>query len=134
MNEEEKEKEFMRAVVVIAAVSGLVAVVMGAAAAHSLASALAPEALDWIETGARYGGWHATVLLAVAALMAVRPARALTLAAAAFAAGIFLFSGSLFALALTGLRGLAALTPIGGGLLIAGWGLLVVYGLKLKGR
>ena len=72
-----------------------------------------------------YHAWHALGLLATATLMLhIGERRALRCAAALFAAGIVLFSGSLYALALSGVRGLGAVTPFGGLAFLFGWGLL----------
>ncbi len=116
-------------VVAFAAFGGLASVAMGALAAHALSGTLDERALGWIGIGARLGGWNAAALLGVAALMAVRPGRWLAPAAAALALGILLFSGSLYALALSGLRAFAYVTPLGGVSLLIGWGLLAVYGI-----
>ncbi len=99
----------MNAWLLIAAANGLVAVAAGAFGAHALAGALDAPALQTFETGARYHMYHALAMgLAAVALRDKRPAR---LAAALFLAGIVLFSGSLYALALSGLRPLAYATP-----------------------
>ncbi len=108
------------------AVSGLVAVALGAFAAHGLKSKLTPEMLTIFETGARYQMYHAFALLAAAwaaggGAASPAPARA---AGWCFLAGTLLFSGSLYALALTGLRKLGIVTPFGGVFFLAGWGLL----------
>jgi uncharacterized membrane protein YgdD (TMEM256/DUF423 family) len=89
------------------------------------------RALAWVETGVRYQAWHSLALLGVAALMAVRPGRLLSLSAAAFTLGIVLFSGSLYGLALTGSRGFALITPFGGTLFLAGWALLAIHAWRL---
>ena len=81
---------------VTAAVNGLMAIVMGAFAAHGLRSVLDADALGWIDTGSRYQMWHALALLVVASLFVrLRPGRqrrALQAIAWAFLAGIVLFS------------------------------------------
>lgn len=101
----------------IAAVNGGLAVIAGAFAAHGLTAHVSQEALSVFETGARYHMYHALAM----ALAARVPARA---AAAAFLAGIILFSGSLYLLALTGWTLMALVTPIGGVCFVAGWALL----------
>jgi uncharacterized membrane protein YgdD (TMEM256/DUF423 family) len=101
----------------IAAINGALAVIAGAFAAHSLQGHVSLEALSVFETGARYHMYHALAI----ALAALVPARA---AAAAFLAGIVLFSGSLYVLALTGLHLAVWVTPVGGVCFIAGWVLL----------
>ncbi|MBK6898536.1 MAG: DUF423 domain-containing protein [bacterium] len=109
------------------AVSGLIAVALGAFAAHGLKSKLAPEMLAVFETGARYQMYHAFALLAAAWAAGQGAAASPAFARAAgwcFLAGTLLFSGSLYALALTGLRKLGIVTPFGGVFFLAGWGLL----------
>jgi uncharacterized membrane protein YgdD (TMEM256/DUF423 family) len=101
----------------IAAINGALAVMAGAFAAHGLKARLSADALSVFETGARYQMYHALAMT----LTALIPARR---AAIAFLAGIILFSGSLYLLALTGITILGAITPIGGLCFIAGWGLL----------
>ena len=107
----------------IAAINGGLAVMAGAFAAHGLKAHLTADALSVFETGARYQMYHALAM----ALAAIVPARR---AAMAFLAGIVLFSGSLYVLALTGMTLLGAITPIGGLCLIAGWGLLAWTSFK----
>lgn len=106
----------------IGAVSGFVAVLAGAFSAHALRARLEPEMLQAFETGARYQMYHALALLAlptVGGAAAARRARAL--AGALFVAGTVLFCGSLYALALTGVRRFGAVTPVGGLCFLAGW-------------
>ncbi len=102
-----------------------VAVALGAFGAHALKARLAPDMAAVWQTAVQYHAWHALALLAVGILMAQDPTRAgLAWAAWLFAAGIVLFSGSLYALALTGVRGLGAITPLGGLAWLAGWAAL----------
>jgi uncharacterized membrane protein YgdD (TMEM256/DUF423 family) len=101
-----------------AALAGL-AVAAGAFAAHGLRARLAPDLLVVFETGARYQMYHALGLLAVAWVVGRTPAAAL--AGWLFVAGVVLFSGSLYALALTGTRALGAVAPLGGLAFLAGW-------------
>jgi uncharacterized membrane protein YgdD (TMEM256/DUF423 family) len=98
------------------------AVALGAFGAHALKVRLAPDALALWQTGVNYHAWHALGLLAAATLMrVVGDRRALRIAAACFAAGIVVFSGSLYALALGAPRAIGAATPFGGVAFIAGW-------------
>ena len=117
-----------------AALNGLMAIAMGAFAAHELRSILDAEALGWIDTGSRYQMWHALVLLGVALLLgrpqADRDRRLLQTLAWAFLLGTVLFAGSLYLLALTHVRAFAWITPIGGVTLMAGWLGLVVLGIR----
>jgi uncharacterized membrane protein YgdD (TMEM256/DUF423 family) len=111
----------MRRWLVFGAINGALAVAAGAFAAHGLKARLTPDMLAVFDTAARYHLIHALALglTAVAAdRLAPRPAKA---AALLFAAGILLFSGSLYLLALTGTRGFGFVTPFGGVAFIAGW-------------
>lgn len=113
--------------IAIAAAGGLFSVAAGAVAAH-IAGGDA-HAAELLRTGALYGMVHAAALLAAAALArsADRAGLLLAIAGWCFAAGILLFSGSLFALALTRAAWLAAVTPFGGTALLIGWAALGLY-------
>ena len=122
----------------IAALLGLLAVGFGAFGAHGLTSFLdgqpdAAKRLAWWATGARYQMWHALMLLGVALAGHRAPAiaRALTILVIV---GVVLFSGSLFAMALTNITVLGAITPVGGLSFLAAWGLLIFKGNKLLNR
>lgn len=78
------------------------------------------------ETGVRYQMYHALALVAAGALARVAPSRAAAWAGGLWVAGVVIFSGTLYALALTGLRWFGAITPVGGVLLLAGWLALAV--------
>ncbi|MEJ2338670.1 MAG: DUF423 domain-containing protein [Gemmatimonadales bacterium] len=93
----------------------------GALGAHAMKDRLAPDLLAAWETGARYGLYHALALLVLALAMSRWPGSLWTTTGWLFVAGSLLFSGSLFALALTGMRWLGAITPIGGVCLLLGW-------------
>ncbi len=110
---------------------GFVAVALGAFGAHGLRARLTPDMLAVWKTGVEYQFYHALALLAVGVLVrnAVN-AGALQIAGLCFAAGILLFSGSLYALALSGVRILGAVTPVGGVLFLAGWICLFVAVLR----
>lgn len=101
----------------LGAASGAAAVALGAFGAHGLKSRVPPELIVTWNTAAHYHLVHSLALLAAGASGS-------TLSGRLFAAGTLLFSGSLYALVLTGRRGLGAITPVGGLLLIAGWGAL----------
>jgi uncharacterized membrane protein YgdD (TMEM256/DUF423 family) len=107
------------------AVNGLIAVAMGAFAAHGLKDRLPLEALAWIKTASDYQMWHGLALLAIAALAKSGRVNGLHRAAGAFLIGVVLFSGSLYLLAFTGWRGFAFVIPIGGTALLLGWALLL---------
>ncbi len=104
---------------------GLLGVAAGAFGAHALRARLSPDMLAVFETGARYQLIHALALLAAAWATTRWPGAATTAAGWLFIAGILLFSGSLYALTLSGQRWLGAITPLGGLAFIAGWALLI---------
>jgi len=106
---------------VVAAINGFIAVAAGAFGAHGLQSRLDAHALQTFETAARYQIYHA-LAIGLAAL-AARGSTA-TVACALFLAGIVLFSGSLYLLALTGTRAFGFVTPFGGAAFLAGWAAL----------
>ena len=108
------------------AIAAGLAVILGAFAAHGLESRVEPRMLTNFETGARYQMYHALALLAVgwAAHRFSHPA--VDIAGWAFVAGIILFSGSLYVMALTGARWLGAVTPLGGLAFILGWVALAI--------
>ncbi len=108
----------------LGAVLAGVAVAAGAFGAHGLRGRLDAELLAVFETAARYQMYHALALLAVAWATTRWPDGAAALAGWLFVAGIAIFSGSLYALALSGTRWLGAITPIGGVCFLAGWGAL----------
>ena len=104
---------------------GLLGVACGAFGAHALRARLAPDLLAVFHTGVEYQFYHAFALLAVGVLLLIRPAAGLNIAGCCFALGVLLFSGSLYALALSGVRWLGAITPLGGVLFLAGWAALL---------
>ncbi len=110
-----------RLLYVAGAVAGFLAVALGAFAAHGLKARLSSDMLAVFETGARYQMYHAFALFVAAWGWARWQARAFSTAGLLFAAGIVLFSGSLYALALSGLKWLGAVTPVGGLAFLAGW-------------
>ncbi|MBC7792736.1 MAG: DUF423 domain-containing protein [Clostridia bacterium] len=106
----------------IAAVFGFLGVALGAFGAHALKQRLTTEMLAIFQTGVLYHFIHALALLAVGILIAVRGgSQAYDLAGWAFVIGILIFSGSLYALAATGVRVLGAITPLGGIAFLVGW-------------
>lgn len=95
-------------------------VAVGAFGAHGLKARVAPDLLAIFETGVRYHLVHGLALF-VAAWLAGHDARSARLAGVLFVLGILLFSGSLYLLALTGVRSFGAITPLGGLAWIAAW-------------
>jgi uncharacterized membrane protein YgdD (TMEM256/DUF423 family) len=109
---------------VLGSLSAGLAVALGAFGAHALKARLAPEMLSVYETGVRYQLAHALALLAVAWACTRWPGTAVTASGWLFVAGTLLFSGSLYGLSLSGVRGLGAITPLGGVAWIIGWSCL----------
>ena len=107
---------------VLGALFAFVAVAGGAFGAHSLKAILAPDLLAVFETGIRYQMYHALALLAVGWAAHQYPQASFHISGWLFVAGIVLFSGSLYVLALSGVRWLGAITPLGGVCFLAGWG------------
>jgi len=105
----------------IGCVFGFLGVALGAFAAHALKARLAPELLATFDTGVRYQLAHALALLAVAWACTRWPGKAAKASGWLFVIGTLLFSGSLYALSLSGVRGLGIVTPIGGVALLFGW-------------
>jgi uncharacterized membrane protein YgdD (TMEM256/DUF423 family) len=114
------------------AVSGSLAVALGAFGAHALEDKLGAELMSIFATGNAYHFYHCFALLATGFATLHINSRLLTAGGYCFLAGTLFFSGSLYLLAVTGVRTLGAITPIGGVLFIAGWGLLAaaVYSSK----
>lgn len=111
-----------RALLVLGALSAFSAVGLGAFGAHALRSRLTPERTATFETGVRYQLVHALGLFVVVFLRTIGPdAVAESVAGVLFVAGIVLFSGSLYVLALTGIRRWGIVTPFGGLCFLLGW-------------
>jgi uncharacterized membrane protein YgdD (TMEM256/DUF423 family) len=125
-----------RTFLLLAGLNGFLAVALGAFGAHGLKARLASLAdagqrLEWWQTAAHYHLGHA-LALAVAAYVAARaPGAGAQVAGFAFVAGIVLFCGSLYAMTLSGVRVLGAVTPLGGLAFLVGWGALVVAAWRL---
>jgi uncharacterized membrane protein YgdD (TMEM256/DUF423 family) len=113
-----------RLFVILGAASAFVGVAAGAFGAHALKTRVAPDLLATFEIGVRYQLVHALALLAVAWTCTRWPGMLASASGWSFAAGTVLFSGSLYLLALTGVRAFGAVTPVGGALFLAGWLLL----------
>jgi uncharacterized membrane protein YgdD (TMEM256/DUF423 family) len=105
----------------LGALLALAAVAAGAFGAHALRDRLTPERLAVFETGARYQMYHALGLIAVAWALTRWPGQLPVWAGWLFVAGTVLFSGSLYLLALTGIRWWGAVTPLGGVAFLSGW-------------
>jgi len=111
---------------IVGALLGFLGVAAGAFGGHALKKILSQEMLSIYEVGVRYQMYHVLALFA-SAWACTHFANHFSAASGwFFIAGTFLFSGSLYALSLTGIRSLGAITPIGGVLLLAGWILLAI--------
>ena len=114
----------------LGAILGFLGVAAGAFGAHAIRERVSPERLDNWKSAADYQLWHALATI-VSALIAVRWASGSAAAAGwCFVTGVAVFSGSLYALALTDRRKLGAITPIGGVLFLAGWAFLVLAAIR----
>ncbi len=117
-----------RTFLLLGAVLGFLGVAFGAFGAHGLRSRITAEMLTVFETAVRYQMYHVFALLVVSAAIGhLGNARLLMIAGWFFFAGILLFSGSLYALALTSTSALGAITPIGGLLFLIGWACLALF-------
>jgi len=121
----------MKLFVMLGALLGGLSVAAGAFGAHALRAQLTPRMLEVFETGVRYQMYHALALFAAAWMVQQTQAQSAQVAGWAFVLGTLLFSGSLYAMALTGARGLGMITPIGGVVFIIGWVALALSALKL---
>jgi uncharacterized membrane protein YgdD (TMEM256/DUF423 family) len=115
----------------LSACTGFIGVALGAFAAHGLKSQLTPVYLAVFQTGTHYQLIHALALFGVGLLAVQRPSRLLNCAGALFTLGVVLFSGSLYALTLSGISALGMVTPFGGLALLAGWVCLGMAAWKL---
>ena len=113
-----------RTFLLLGAVAAFLAVTLGAFGAHGLRGRLSPDMMAVFQTGVQYHMYHALALLLVSAMMGRLGGWLIQTAGWAFAAGIVLFSGSLYALALSGVTTLGAITPLGGVAFLIGWACL----------
>jgi len=117
----------LKVIFTFAGLSGLVSVILGAFGAHALRGKLDERLMHAFETGVNYQLGHSIVLLICCMLIQQWGKHwSLEFAAYSFTAGIILFSGSLYLLAITGMKWLGPVTPIGGLCLIVGWTLLSI--------
>ena len=122
-----------RSLFLFGSASGFVAVAAGAFGAHALKERLDANLLEAFQTGAHYQ--LAVSILIVALALAGEPLGSQgRRAGVLFATGIVVFSGSLYALALTGVRMWGAVTPVGGLCFLAGWMVLFASALRLPGK
>ncbi|MCE2699178.1 MAG: DUF423 domain-containing protein [Nostocales cyanobacterium LE14-WE4] len=118
----------------IAAIFGGLSVAGGAFGAHALREKISERSLEIFDTGARYQMYHALALLLVAMLISRldSPPTTLLVSGWLFIIGVVIFSGSLYALSLTGIKSLGAVAPLGGLALMLGWAALAVAGATIK--
>ena len=117
--------------ITMAAVNGLLAVMLGAFMSHTLNETITIELLRVFQTGVSYHMYHSLAALAAGILSHIFPkVRLLKLSAYSFLLGIVFFSGSLYLLALTELPLIGMITPIGGTFFIFGWIMLCIFGAK----
>jgi uncharacterized membrane protein YgdD (TMEM256/DUF423 family) len=110
------------------ALFGFLGVAAGAFGAHLLKSKLSIDSFDVFEVAVRYQMYHALALIGLVAILGFIPSTWLTIAGWLFIIGIFIFSGSLYAYVLSGIRTWGAVTPIGGLILLLGWLSLLLGG------
>ncbi|MGA3601134.1 DUF423 domain-containing protein [Lysinibacillus agricola] len=123
----------MKKFIVTGALHGFLAVALGAFGAHALEGVLDDYGRGVWETAVQYQMFHATALLVVGLLMSSKllgEVKQLNLTGIFFNLGIVFFSGSLYVLAISGIKVLGAVTPIGGVLFLAGWVLIIVSAIK----
>jgi len=113
-----------KTILMIASILLALAVALGAFGAHGLKSQLSTDMLQTWKTGVEYHFYHALGLLLIGILAVSNPSELVKWSAILLTAGIVLFSGSLYALAISGIKWLGAITPLGGLSFIAGWVLL----------
>jgi uncharacterized membrane protein YgdD (TMEM256/DUF423 family) len=116
--------------IAVGAISAFLSVAAGAFGAHALKEKLSPDLLAVFETGARYQMYHALALILVGVVETSKPDGWIRSAGYALIVGTVLFSGSLYVLALTGVRWLGAITPLGGMGFLVGWALLAWGALR----
>lgn len=116
----------------LGALFALLSVAAGAFGAHLLRNQLDVQSLEIFQTAARYQMYHALALLVLGWATMTHKNPLLTWAGWCFTAGILIFSGSLYGLSLSGVKILGAVAPVGGLSLMAGWGVLLTYGLTQK--
>ncbi len=123
-----------RRFLIAGALGALLAVVLGAFGAHALEDRLTPDLLDIYQTANTYHFYHSLALVAVGFLAQQVTGKLVSASGWCFIAGLVFFSGSLYALALSGVRILGAVTPIGGVFFILGWALFAAAVYSASGK
>ena len=121
-----------RVLIMAGGILGLLGVVAGAMGVHALRDVLDAKALNTFETGVRFQMYHALALLAVGSLAGRWKTGFVKLSGVLFTAGVVLFSGSLYILAITGIGVFGAIAPLGGLSLMAAWTSLIVGAIRQK--
>jgi uncharacterized membrane protein YgdD (TMEM256/DUF423 family) len=111
----------MKALAMITAISGFMAVALGAFGAHALRAIAPPEMLAIWQTAMQYQMFHALILMCIVIAGSRTPNKLLCIAGWMFVVGTVLFSGSLYTVVITGIKALGMITPIGGVLFLGGW-------------
>ena len=115
------------------AIFGFLGVITGALGAHALESVLTPDQLDSYETAVRFQMYHALLLILLGNLMEKNESKWITYSVYSLILGTILFSGSIYVLVLTSIP-VGLLTPLGGLLLIAGWSMIILWGLLCRNK
>ncbi len=121
-----------RVLIMAGGILGLLGVVAGAMGVHALRDVLDAKALNTFETGVRFQIYHALALLAVGSLAGRWKTGFVKLSGVLFTAGVVLFSGSLYILAITGIGVFGAIAPLGGLSLMAAWTSLIVGAIRQR--
>ena len=116
----------------VGAIFGLLSILAGAFGAHALRGVLTENALNTFETAVRFQMYHALAILVTGLLTSRLPSNLIGVSGALFTIGILFFSGSLYALSLSGIGAFGAVAPVGGISLIGGWTALIVGIIKRK--
>ncbi|MBT1065329.1 DUF423 domain-containing protein [Bowmanella sp. Y26] len=120
----------MKWILALGAFYGMTGVMLGAFAAHGLKGRLSEPLLSAFQTAVQYQLWHALALVLLFVLYRQQPLSLIKWSALSISVGVLLFSGSLYLLAVTGIKWFGPVTPIGGVAFILGWLLLLVAALK----
>jgi uncharacterized membrane protein YgdD (TMEM256/DUF423 family) len=120
----------MKTLLSIAACSAMLSVILGAFAAHGLKTKLSETLLNTFQTGVQYQMYHSLAIMLLIILYRQMPQSLLLYSAGFMIAGIVLFSGSLYMLAITQIKWFGPITPLGGVCFIIGWALLIAAALK----
>lgn len=123
-------------ILMFAGLSGFLTVALGAFAAHGLRQMISPELIEVFKTGVQYQAWHTLAIIACGILLGQNlnesAHKKLVICALCFIIGIFCFSGSLYALAITGVKWFGPITPIGGIFFLVGWLMFMLAALSIN--